>query len=228
MIIDWHIHSVLSPCASLDMSPVNIFAQAQKKRIGLIGICDHNSTRQARLMAEMESEVAVLPGVELTSKEEVHCLAFFDDLKALDEIQKLIDCYLPFVRNKPEVFGDQVVVDERGKILYIEEALLHLALKISLDQLIKEVRQMNGLIIPAHANKPVNSILSQIGFVPSGLDADAMEVIYGGDPRLDAYPWVRSSDAHTPEHIGQQFTELALSGFSILELKQAINALDNG
>lgn len=229
MRVDWHIHTVLSPCGSLDMSPAIIFEQASLKGLDLIGICDHNSTRQARYMAGIQDlSVKVLPGVELNSKEEIHCLAFFDDMRALDEMQKIIDHYLPEVKNKPQIFGDQVVANLDGKIIYVEENLLHLALNLSFEDLIIRIRELKGLIIPAHANKACNSLLSQLGLVPVNLDVDAVEVIGDGDAQLRNFSWVRGSDAHYPEAIGKNYSHLELEGYSISELQNYLRHYEKG
>ena len=41
---DMHIHSVLSPCGDIEMSPSAIVAQAKAKGLDIIGLTDHNST----------------------------------------------------------------------------------------------------------------------------------------------------------------------------------------
>lgn len=208
MRIDWHIHTVLSPCASLHMSPARILAEAAVKGLDAIGICDHNSTRQVRLMLTEPEEqpVSILPGVELCSMEDIHFLAFFDDVQALDAMQEIIDCYLPDIRNNPLRFGDQVVVDRSGKIRYIEEKLLIGALNLSVDEMIQRISECNGLVIPAHANKPSFSLLSQLGFVPKELYADAYEIWGEGSSLLSDRPWVCGSDAHHPQQIGTRYT----------------------
>ena len=230
MRIDWHIHTVLSPCSNLEMSPSAIFEFAEQSALDLIGICDHNTTRQAKMMVKYAADfgLTVLPGVELNSREEIHCLAFFDDLKALDEMQSIIDLHLPDVKNKPEIFGDQVVADLDGKIVYFEEKLLHMALTLSLEQLIEYVRGLGGLLIPAHANKTTNSIISQLGFVPTDLDVDAMEIVQEGHRILNKYPWVISSDAHFPEAIGSKVTTIDIENPSIEDLKRYFSNAGKG
>ncbi|HPL54782.1 MAG TPA: PHP domain-containing protein, partial [Bacillota bacterium] len=39
---DLHIHSTLSPCGSLEMSPNNIIAKAKEVGLHLISVTDHN------------------------------------------------------------------------------------------------------------------------------------------------------------------------------------------
>ena len=71
---DLHIHSVLSPCGDLDMSPANIIAKALEKNIEIIGITDHNSTLNAEIVQKLgrQNKVWVVAGAEITTKEEIH------------------------------------------------------------------------------------------------------------------------------------------------------------
>lgn len=230
MKIDWHIHSVLSPCASLEMSPSNILACADAAGLDAIGICDHNSTRQVRqLLTERPAvRVQILGGVELCSKEEIHVLAFFDDIDALDEVQHLIDCSLPDVKNDPIRFGDQVVVDLHDQILFVEEKLLLMALSIPIEKLMDEILDRNGLAIPAHADRPSYSLLSQLGIVPEDLKADAYEVISSPNGQLSNRPWVIGSDAHYLKDIGKSYTDCHLPDIGIDSMRQLFNNSKKG
>ena len=230
MRIDWHIHTVLSPCASLKMSPATIIRQAQMSRLDAVGICDHNSTLQVRQMLKenLDLPIKILGGIELCSSEDIHLLAFFDEVQALEELQGWIDSILPVVKNDPNRFGDQVVVDFHGKILCIEDRLLILALPASIGELIEKVHDLGGLAIPAHADKASYSLLSQLGMVPFGFAADAYEVIRDDRGLLRDRPWIVGSDAHYPEHIGRRYTDGALPGLKIDEISQWLRRSENG
>lgn len=230
MRIDWHIHTVLSPCASLDMSPARIIHEALGKNLDAIGICDHNSTRQVRqMMTEgLDEPIKILPGVELSSKEEIHCLAFFDDLKALDEMQFFIDRHIRDIKNKPEAIGDQVVVDWNDRIIYVEEKMLILGLLASIDDILCAINSLGGLAVPAHVNKQSNSLISQLGFIPADMDIVAVEVVGSGDPRLQAYPWITSSDAHYPQDVGSNCSHVTITDWSLDSLRKYFNQCTPG
>ena len=123
---DLHIHSVLSPCGDLDMSPLAIVREACRKGLDIIGISDHNTTRHAALMTELgrENGLFVLPGVEINTKEEIHCLAFFETLDILNKFQNYLDMHLPDIKNDPVKFGYQVELDRDEHIIYEEEKML--------------------------------------------------------------------------------------------------------
>lgn len=173
---DLHIHTVLSPCGDLEMSPENILHFAQVQGLNMIGITDHNSTRQAPIIRDYGKTkgIFVLTGAEICSKEEVHALTFFETARTLTIFQHYLDVHLPDIPNDPEKFGFQVVVDPEEQIIYEEPKLLISALNQSLEEIAHKVRQLDGYFHSlAHIDKPCFSILSQLGFVPPDLRYDA-------------------------------------------------------
>lgn len=232
---DLHIHTILSPCASIEMSPVNIVSKALEQHLDIIGVTDHNSTLQCEIVIREASKVGLMvyPGVEVTTKEEIHCLAFFSSLNELSQFQAHIDQYLPAIKNDTSLFGYQVVVDENENIVYEEERLLISALQIGIDKVEQIVHHLNGIFIPAHVNKSKNSLISQLGFVPPSLKADAFELsrhmetaTFISQNRLKSDTVIiRNSDAHMQEQIGEQFTQLYMESPEFNEFILALNGL---
>ncbi len=218
---DLHVHTVLSPCGSLEMSPVSIVETAARKNIDILGIADHNSTKHGALIKKMAAKegIFVLTGAEVATKEEIHCLAFFENNETLASFQEYLDAHISPVINKPDVFGHQVVVDEEEMIIEEIENLLISGLDQSIDQVEEKVHSLGGMFIPAHIDRQRFSLFSQLGFVPPGLKAEALEIskqatpdsILAQFPDLATYTFVQSSDAHHPEQLG--------TGISIFEMK---------
>jgi hypothetical protein len=229
---DLHIHTVLSPCGDLGMSPRTIVEKAVEKNLEIIGITDHNTTRQIPVVAELAAEkgIFVLRGVEITSKEEIHCLAYFPDEDTCIRFQQYIDANLPYIENKEGTFGYQVLVDEHDRIVEMEEKLLITALNRGIEEIEKKVHSLGGIFVPAHIDKKVNSILSQLGFIPPGLHYDALEITcfttaiesrrkFQIDEKVCI---IQNSDAHFPEDIGKGFSLFALEEPTFEEVKHAI------
>ena len=175
---DLHIHTVLSPCGDLYMSPSAIIEQAKKLHLDVIAITDHNSTRQVKVTQQIgkENGILVIGGVEITTQEEAHALAYFETDEQLDAFQEFLDEHLPHIPNDEERFGYQLIVDREEEILGEEEWLLISALDVDLDTLYEKVHEIGGLFVPAHVNKPASSLMSQLGFVPPDIKADALEI----------------------------------------------------
>ncbi|MFP4664291.1 MAG: PHP domain-containing protein [Bacteroidales bacterium] len=213
---DLHLHTCLSPCGDLDMSPVNIVEEAKRKNLDMIGITDHNSTRNVKTVMEVAEKynIFVLGGCEVTSQEEVHCLAFFPDINSLDEFQVYLDAHLPDIENKPEKFGFQVAVDKFDTINYEENRLLVAALNEDIESIAEKVLRLGGVFIPAHVDKEKNSVFSQLGFLPYGLSFHALELspntclstFNNIRPGLAFHCFVQNSDAHYLNDIGKTHT----------------------
>ncbi len=233
---DLHIHTVLSPCGDLDMSPGNIVSEAAKKGLDIIGITDHNTTRHCALVTSLASEkgIFVMQGAEITTKEEVHCLAFFENTDTLNLFQEYLDEYLPDILNDPAVFGHQVQVDENEKIIYTEKKLLIMSIAQSMEEVERYVHMLNGLFIPAHIDRMKNSIYSQLGFMPENIKADAMELtglssnskFIEDHPEIKKFPVLRNSDAHYTESIGERTTNMQLEKPTFSEIRLALKGLD--
>jgi len=233
---DLHIHTVLSPCGDLDMSPVKIVEAAARKGLDIIGITDHNSTRHCSILAKIARKrgIFVLQGAEITSREEVHCLAFFEDNESLLKLQDFLDENLPDIKNDPVKFGYQVQVDEDELIVYEEQKLLINAIAKSLEEVHAFVCNHGGIFIPAHIDRKKNSVFSQLGFLPPDLKLYALEVsrrtsiseFRSLHPELANYKMINSSDAHYLQDIGAGSTFFKMGKISFQEIRMTLAGIN--
>jgi 3',5'-nucleoside bisphosphate phosphatase len=233
---DLHVHTVLSPCGDLEMSPVNIVEEAARKNIDILGITDHNSTKHGILIKKLaeKKDIFVLCGAEVTTKEDIHCLTFFETIEALNDFQKFLEVHLIGVKNKPGIFGYQVVVDEQNNIIEEIDKLLITALDQTIDQVEEKVHMLGGLFIPAHIDRPAYGLIGQLGFVPPDIAADALEIsgytnreeMISKYKYLAGYTFIKNSDAHIPEQIGTRYNLLEMEEMSFKEVAMALRNLD--
>lgn len=230
---DLHIHTVISPCGDLEMSPTNIVAKAKEVGLNIIGIADHNCTKHApliRALAEKEG-ILVLMGAEVTTREEAHCLSFFPDEDTLAQFQEYLEEWLPHIPLIPDIFGYQVVVNEQEEILEELPYLLISGINASIEEVEQKVHSLGGLFVPAHINRKRNSIISQLGFIPSDLHFDALEISKHTtkDGYCQSYPYlagnvfVQSSDSHFIDGIGSVWTTFYLNELTFDEIRQALH-----
>ncbi len=219
-IADLHVHTVVSPCAEVEMIPPLIVQEALARGINLIAITDHNSSANVSAVqqAARDTGLAVLPGMELQTREEVHLLCLFDTLDQLDAWQTFVNAHLPPLQNNIEYFGEQFVVDETGEFIRRETQLLLTSADISLEEAVTGVSQLEGLAIPAHVNRPAFSLIANLGFVPPGVPFAALEIsrhltptqARQKFPQLQHYPLIQNGDVHRlDEFLGVNVCQLA-------------------
>ena len=233
---DLHIHSVLSPCGDLAMSPLAIAEAARQAGLDVVAVSDHNCARNAPALAAAagRSGMKALYGVEVRSSEEVDLLVYFDTPEMAESYGEWVYERLPDVPCDRDVFGDQVVVDVDEEILGFADRLLIGGIAATLAQAAAEGRVRGGLVIPAHVDRPVDSVISQIGWLPPELPIDAVEVSrYGDEQALAAdHPWlgevpiVRFSDAHRLNEIGYQRTRFHIAAVTTEEFRAALAGRD--
>ena len=226
---DFHIHSCLSPCASLEMSPAAIVARAQAVGLNAIALSDHNCAFNLPAFASLcrSSGMNALYGLEVTTAEEAHMLCLFDDLDTALSLGERVYASLPDIRNQPDRFGDQPIVNEKGEILDFAEKYLISASGYDVNSLLDLVHSMGGLFIPAHIDRQVFGIIAQLGFLPEE-DFDAVELTARGNRKLaGAYPVLRNSDSHQLSGIGTGYTEFELDRMSVADLRTYLQARRN-
>jgi hypothetical protein len=241
LTFDFHNHSCLSPCASLENSPSAMAARAAQQHLDLFALTDHNSAlnapafaiacglayKQARRRVCARAGPIPLFGLEINPFEEAHLLAVFPDPLSALAFSDWVFRYLPPTEVDPGQFGDQVVVDPEERILAMPRVWYGNALQESFTFFAKEAAGAGALVIPAHIDRPQFSVYSQLGFLPEGA-YDAVEAMWADpDARLCGRHCVISgSDAHVPEHIGLRPSTVEIcSGKLVGDLRSGLAAM---
>ncbi len=231
--MDLHIHTCLSPCGDLMMLPTAIINEAKKQNLDGIGICDHNTAENvAAIKKAGEREgVQVFGGLEITTSEEVHIIALFDDDAALLEMQNIVHNNLSG-ENDENFFGEQIIVDENDNIIGINKKLLIGSTGLGVNEIVRLIHNLGGLAIASHIDRESYSIIGQLGFIPEDLSLDALELSPKHKPgnavNYDSYgfPLVTFSDAHFLSDIGKSFTTFFLNTPSFSEIMMAFQGIE--
>jgi hypothetical protein len=229
--MDTHVHTCLSPCAELDMHPSAVARAAAQAGLDAVAVCDHNSVENAGAVerAGRAAGVAVIPGMEITSAEEVHILGLVPDLEAAFALQSRVYRALPG-RNDERAFGMQVIANEDAEVLGFNEHLLSGATTLSVDDVVSAIHGVGGLAVASHVDREGFGIIGQLGMIPAGLPLDALEVsrrmpLPAGRARFaprDEFPILCASDAHEPKDIGLSATYMLLERPTLEEMRQAL------
>ena len=231
-LADLHIHTVLSPCGDLEMSPGNIVEKAAEKGLDIIAVTDHNHCGHARLTRELGAGLGiwVVYGAEINTREEVHCLTFFDTDEQLSVFQEELERNYVKIPNDTSLFGHQVIVDEQEQIVEEIKQSLYPGLKWSIGEAADVVHRLGGLFVPAHVDRAMNGLFSQLGIFPEDLEVDAVEiwrrttrkVAQNEYPELKQYTLIQNSDAHFLEDIGRSGNRYTMKARNFSELRMAL------
>jgi len=210
---DLHIHTALSPCADDDMTPNDIVGMALLNGLDLIAVTDHNSLANAGAVitaattarTEPGKTLIVLPGIEVSTAEEVHILCLFSDLETASGFEAELAPSFSRLSNRVDIFGAQLLYDGNDCVTGEMERMLIAPATISFDKLYHLTQKHGGAFVPAHVDRDSFSAISNLGFLPPHLDITTVEVtprgMENGYDRHNAglFPKskvISSSDAH--------------------------------
>jgi len=233
---DLHIHTCLSPCSELSMTPSRIVERAASLGINVMAVCDHNTVEHVEVTANIAKKkgIRVIAGIEINSSEEVHILGLFENMADALSMQAVVYENLPG-ENDEDAFGMQVLVNESEEVLGFNKRLLIGATDLSVNRIVELIHSFNGLAVASHIDREGFGIIGQLGFIPEGIEFDALEISYR-TTRAKAHemfgpyshiPWVTSSDAHSIEDIGRSTTWFVMEHATFRELRMAIKGIDN-
>ncbi len=233
-LADLHIHTLLSPCAEVEMTPHHIVMKAAENGVNLLAITDHNAS--ANIAAAMEAGqrygIKVLPGMEVQCKEEAHIIVLFDEFEQMQCWQELVDQKMLPLRNDPGRFGAQFIVDADDNFLAEEDRMLLASLQLEADEITDYCNNLGGICIAAHIDRPSYSLLGQLGFLTGAMALAAAEISPRGleeltkkclKPLVGGLPYLTSSDAHRMEEfISGPKTIFYLETPTVAEIKLAL------
>lgn len=231
---DLHLHSCLSPCGDNDMTPYNLVNMAKLLGYDIIALTDHNSCLNcpAALAAGEAAGITVVPGMELCTSEEIHTVCLFSELSQALDFSEYVRGTMPYVKNDPSIFGDQLIMDGRDNIIGTEDILLTTASGISIDEVSAEVKKFGGVCFPAHLDRASYSVLSVLGFLYPEMNFTAAGFTHKAfipqyeekHPLLKGMKKLQNSDAHYLENMVEPSVEIDLPECTARALVEYINS----
>lgn len=228
---DLHIHTLLSPCAEIEMIPPLIVEAAQMAGLDIIGIADHNSCENAGAVVEAAkgSNVKVLPGLEVQSVEGVHLLCLFDTVEQAEAMQETVYRALPNVEVSERVYQQQMAVDSRAEFVNYCTMPIGLPTSLEIDEVLERAYALGGLLIPSHIDRLETGMCGVLGMLPDSPVFEAVEVSQNLTteqarakyPSIGSLPVFHNSDAHWLSAVGERRTTLYLERRSVAEIHLA-------
>lgn len=218
---DFHTHSCLSPCGDNDMTPYNLVNMSKLLGLDIIALTDHNTCQNCRSAVSAGNDVGltVIPGMELCTSEEVHIVCLFPDIESAERFSDYVLSTMPDIRNRPDIFGEQLILDDKDNIIGRQEKLLTLASSISINEVQPLVDSYGGVCYPAHIDRSSYSVLSNLGMITADMGFSAVEMTAEADrealvrmhPILEGVEVFTDSDAHYLENIKDAENSIELS-----------------
>lgn len=211
---DLHLHSCLSPCGDDDMTPNNIVNMASLLELDIIALTDHNSCKNCCAAADVgkNAGIAVVPGMELCTSEEIHTVCLFPDIDSCEAFGKYVSDNSLKIKNREDIYGRQIIMDSRDEIIGYEDNLLITAANISIAGLHSIIEEYNGVCYPAHIDRDSYSIIASLGEIPPEYNFSAVEITADGNvdmlkttnPVINDMILIKSSDAHYLENMQEK------------------------
>lgn len=219
---DFHIHSCLSPCADMDMTPHSIAGMSYINGLNAIAVADHNTARNIRAVTNAAKEfgITVVPAIEAESAESIHLLCLFPTIEAAEDMGTLLEESLPPIKNRPDIFGEQVVMNARDEKTGEVDVLLINSTTLGIETIKEETEKRGGVCIAAHIDREKNGIVAILGSVPKELSFSTLELSKSGAQyeKDGNYKYISDSDAHYLTDIAEKSSFLELEEITTLEI----------
>lgn len=202
------------------MTPNNIVGMSKLLGLNIIALTDHNSVLNCEAVMKLgeQNDLCVIPGMELTTMEEIHVVCLFPTFEKALQFNDYVKAHQMQINNRPDIYGRQVIMNENDEETGEIENLLILATDISVMNVKELVYSYDGVCYPAHINRDSMSIISSLGEIPVECGFKTAEVSSSGNieelkkshPILSDMLIVRDSDAHYLENMkdAENFFEL--------------------
>lgn len=204
------------------MTPHNIAGMSYINGLNAIAVADHNTARNIRAVTQACKEfgITVVPAIEAESAENVHLLCLFPTVEAAEKIGQLLEENLPPIKNRPDIFGEQIIMNEVDEKIGEIEKLLINATNLTIEEIKKEVEALDGVCIAAHIDREKNGIVAILGCVPDELSFSTLEVSGKADVLFDndPYKYITDSDAHILVSISEKVNFLEVEEISVGEI----------
>lgn len=241
---DLHMHSCLSPCADLYMTPMRMAQRARSEGLDMMALCDHNSAENVifgmRACARLGGPV-FFPGLEISSTEEVHVVGIFCEVEKALMMQRTVYRRLPADVHNSDLFGEQIIVNENDEVEGFSEKMLIGSVDMDLKSVVDHIHELDGIAIAAHIDREAFGVVGQLGFIPDDVEFDAVELsgpaaaaAAGGEgrgemgkkyPGSEKFPVLFSSDAHRLDEIGARTTRFLLKEPGLDEIRMALKEI---
>ncbi len=230
---DLHIHSCLSPCADIEMTPNNIVNMSVLNGLNVIAITDHNSCKNCKALVEAgkKANLLVIPGMEICTNEDIHVICLFETVTDAENFSTYVYSNMPLIPHRPDIFGEQIIMNSDDIEISRESYLLLNATNISVNDILSTTNKYNGTAFPAHIDRSSYSVISSLGDIPPETGFNTIEISTKGniEKMKSLHPIIKdkliliNSDSHYLENL---ISEKRYIEIDTLSTKSIINYIN--
>lgn len=230
---DLHIHSCLSPCADIEMTPNNIVNMSVLNGLEVIAITDHNSCKNCKALVEAgkKANLLVIPGMEICTNEDIHVICLFETVTDAENFSTYVYSNMPLIPHRPDIFGEQIIMNSDDIEISRESYLLLNATNISVNDILSTTNKYNGTAFPAHIDRSSYSVISSLGDIPPETGFNTIEISTKGniEKMKSLHPIIKdkliliNSDSHYLENL---ISEKRYIEIDTLSTKSIINYIN--
>ena len=230
---DLHIHSCLSPCADIEMTPNNIVNMSVLNGLNVIAITDHNSCKNCKALVEAgkKANLLVIPGMEICTNEDIHVICLFETVTDAENFSTYVYSNMPLIPHRPDIFGEQIIMNSNDIEISRESYLLLNATNISVNDILSTTNKYNGTAFPAHIDRSSYSVISSLGDIPPEAGFNTIEISTKGniEKMKSLHPIIKdkliliNSDSHYLENL---ISEKRYIEIDTLSTKSSINYIN--
>ncbi len=230
---DLHIHSCLSPCADIEMTPNNIVNMSVLNGLNVIAITDHNSCKNCKALVEAGKKVnlLVIPGMEICTNEDIHVICLFETVTDAENFSTYVYSNMPLIPHRPDIFGEQIIMNSDDIEISRESYLLLNATNISVNDILSTTNKYNGTAFPAHIDRSSYSVISSLGDIPPEAGFNTIEISTKGNTEKikSLHPIIKdkliliNSDSHYLESLVSEKRYIEIDTLSTKSIINYIN-----
>ena len=208
---DFHVHSCLSPCGDDSMTPALAAGLLKLAGYDVAALTDHNAVGNCPAFFRACESYGLTPlaGMELTTAEDIHLVCLLPTLPEAEAFGKAVDAHRIRIRNRPQFFGHQYLMDAEDNVVGEEPNLLPNATILTLEDAWALAREFGAVCYPAHVDRESNGILAILGDMPEQppfrhaefREPERRDEYLARYPRLRPLRPLFGSDAHRPDAI---------------------------
>ena len=169
--------------------------------------------------------------MEICTNEDIHVICLFETVTDAENFSTYVYSNMPLIPHRPDIFGEQIIMNSNDIEISRESYLLLNATNISVNDILSTTNKYNGTAFPAHIDRSSYSVISSLGDIPPEAGFNTIEISTKGniEKMKSLHPIIKdkliliNSDSHYLENL---ISEKRYIEIDTLSTKSIINYIN--